>query len=162
MSATLTIVTLVNKARAKYETRHQVALLELSRLRPGTPKHDKARAKAEKLHQLLYPIEAQFHDSYDGKSLMARLGLSWHHKTILKYIGPQGYMEPLHVQSLIIGLRRKELNLPTKEQMRALRITVNTQKELKAWHNFYKEKHKQLFALLERSVKMNEPLKFSV
>lgn len=161
MSASIYLISQLRKLRREFEAKHQRAMLEMRRNRPGTAAYKNAKRLAEYYHKRLYPKKAYFYDGYDGTSLMKRLGLTWQDERILRHIGPDGWMNVSAAAALLKGLKKKRLKPVTRQEVRALRLPLG-EMSVADWQKFFTRKKGELLRLLRTSVEMNEPLKFSV
>jgi hypothetical protein len=123
-------------------------------------KLDAAQAKVSSYYDRMYPSAGYFRDSYNGSSVLARLGLSWWTDI------PGGKLTAEQLRTTLELVKSRKLAPCTEAELRAAHVAIdNDQNSVEAWQNYYINKKRRLVAFLERAIlyaDVGEGVRFSL
>ena len=89
-----------------------------------------------------------FRDSYNGTSVLWRLGLSWWQDI------PGGTLTVAQLQDTLEKVRKSKLKPCTAAELKEMGCTVdNGENSVKAWQNHYRNKKRRLMRFLARAIR---------
>lgn len=158
MSADLYIEAILRPRKEKY----QPLIAEAVRRRDLLPKASKEREnvqqEVEKYLGLIYS-EGHFRDSYNATSALAHLGLSWW-RDVAPLCTEEQVLKGDNLKRFRKMVTSAEWRLPTKQELRAERVSVNNTGEnsLEGWHQYFVETRSRLLAFLDQAIQLNSSI----
>lgn len=146
----------------KYQPMFKAVVRQRDRLPPGSPEAEAAQALVTKYYDLMYS-DGYFRDSYNGTSVLWRLGLSWW-RDVIPLCTKAHKLRQDKLRRFREMVANAPLNLPTKEELEKeqLPVTESGEDSLEAWHQYYREKRDQLLAFLDQAIALNTPIHCSL
>jgi hypothetical protein len=162
MGADIYLSSVFEPQRKKAERNFDSWVKKRDALPPG-PARDKAQEKVEAAYDAMYS-KGYFRDSYNGSSLFWALGLSWWGLSE-ELCDKDGNLPVENAKVLLDRLRNTSVEavFPDWEQkQRAEGWKFKAPDTPDAWLQHFKDKKARLEDLLEQSIELNEPLRWSV
>lgn len=160
MGADLYIRRLEKPVADEWRPKLDAAVEKRNQCERGSPEYAAAQAEVDIAYDKLYGGEHYFRDSYNGTSVLNRLGMSWWRD--MEYDVPEpedGAEREINVsaaacQRFLDKVLACELKPATFTEMKSRHCAVEETGEnsVEAWNKYFAEKRERLIAFLKRAV----------
>lgn len=152
----------IQKIRRAAFARYQPSLVLAAKtceLAPiGSKKARAAQAAVKEYHEL---IDAQgcFHDDYYTTSVLRMLGYSWS-SDVGRLCDAHRTLKGRALSTFYTMVRRAKLKLPSRQELKAsgVRLTPRGKTSLAGWHDYFRQKHRELLTFLVAARKLKSPI----
>lgn len=152
MGADLFIEQIYTPNRNRYASLALAAQQILNQCAPGS-----AEAEAAKAEVIFYSDQmfsaGYFRDSYNGTSVLTRLGLSWW-QNVRPLLDKNGVLKGKALKQFRKMVHDAQLKLPTSEELAEAHMQLDAEGEnsLAGWHKYFREQRALLLEFIDQAI----------
>lgn len=117
----------------------------------GTEEYKAAQEEVDRLDALIHSDELYFRDSYNGTSVLWRLGLSWWNDLPTN---KEGQLRGANLKKFIKMVEQAPLKPVTKAELKKMHCVIDDgENSVEGWNEYYREKRERLLRFLKSADK---------